>query len=84
MPGFAFAYFSIPSSVSNGTLVRDQQLGTLAISETGAKSVAVSNGSFGRSAGLIVCDGVVIMIEYPSGCDRAVASVATVPPAPGR
>ena len=31
-----------------------------------------------------MCDGVVIMIEYPSGCDRAVASVATVPPAPGR
>ena len=83
-PGWARAYISRSASVrkrppSFTTTARSN----VASSETGAKSLSVSNGSDWNSAALTAVPLLTSSSVWPSGSARATCSPATTPPALG-
>jgi len=61
LPGSFFASAISSGTVRTGTLLlTTSRFGNVPVSDTGAKSLMWSNGSFEYSVGLIACDATVI------------------------
>ena len=58
-------------------------IGTVATSDTGAKSLTGSQPSLGKNAGLVAKEVAAISSVYPSGAARATSSAPMLPLAPG-
>ena len=75
---------SSPTLVTGRVALAKSAKGAMATVDTGARSFSGSNESFWYSAGLMTSAGPMSNNTWPSGGALITASMAMLPPAPGR